>query len=662
MSYVKWLLFILLIIVVTNLSPSATAQPHYGCFGSNYTSNSTYATNLFSLLPSLSSNINNFGFYNASQGQSSDPAYASALCRGDSQPDSCRACIQNATSELSSLCMNRRQGVLFKDACTLRYSDEPLYGVVSNAYLILGRAAATFSNPDQFKASLGTLLDDLRGQAAEGASLIKVAAGNRTVSDSTMTTIFGLLQCMPDLSMEDCSSCLGGLVQRIPQCCNSSSFVRMLVPSCTLQYQLDSFYNITRIEQVRAMMSAPPPRLVAPTPSPPGKRDENRTPTIILIVVPISFGLVLGVCLYIFLRKRLKKKPQDMIADDDEISTVESLLYDFAKVKTATNNFSDSNKLGEGGFGVVYKGKLQNGQEMAVKRLSKNSGQGDQEFKNEVLLMAKLQHRNLVRLLGFSLQGAERLLIYEYVRNGSLDCFIFDPIKRLLIDWEMRYKIIREIARGLVYLHNDSGFRIIHRDLKAGNILLDRDMNPKIADFGMARLFVQDESGNNTGRIVGTFGYMAPEYARHGQISVKLDVFSFGVLVLEIISGQKNGSFRNAENGESVEYMLSFAWRNWREGTAKKMIDPVLMSTWSSLRDMLRCIHIGLLCVQENVADRPTMASVLVMLSSFSVTLSVPSKPAFFMRSNDISTSTEMEFSKSSESKNDASISELYPR
>ncbi|KAJ0830209.1 putative protein kinase RLK-Pelle-DLSV family [Helianthus annuus] len=292
--------------------------------------------------------------------------------------------------------------------------------------------------------------------------------------------------------------------------------------------------------------------------------------------------------------------------DANEISTAESLQYSFGIIKAATNDFSENNKLGQGGFGLVYKGKLQNGQEIAVKRLSRDSGQGEQEFKNEVLLLARLQHRNLVRLLGFSLQGSERLLMYEFVQNASLDKFIFDPTKRVVLDWERRYKILGGVAKGLLYLHEDSRLKIIHRDLKASNILLDSQMIPKIADFGMARLFTPEETQANTSRIVGTYGYMAPEYAMHGQFSVKSDVFSFGVL----------------------------AWKSWRDGTASSLIDPVLRDGSNSLRDMIRCIHIGLLCVQEDLNERPTMASVVLMLSSLSLTLPVPSEPAFFVHTN----------------------------
>ncbi|KAF5761222.1 putative protein kinase RLK-Pelle-DLSV family [Helianthus annuus] len=187
-----------------------------------------------------------------------------------------------------------------------------------------------------------------------------------------------------------------------------------------------------------------------------------------------------------------------------DIGVAEPLQYNFSAIKAATNDFSEDNKLGRGGFGAVYKGTLIDGNEIAVKRLARNSQQGDVEFKKEVFLVLKLQHRNLIRLLGYSIEGKERLLIYEFLPNGSLNQFIFDPTKRKLLDWEIRYNIIKGIAKGLLYLHEDSRLRMIHRDMKASNVLLDAEMNPKIADFGLARLFKHEETHGDTGRIVGT--------------------------------------------------------------------------------------------------------------------------------------------------------------
>ncbi|XP_030451971.2 cysteine-rich receptor-like protein kinase 10 [Syzygium oleosum] len=339
----------------------------------------------------------------------------------------------------------------------------------------------------------------------------------------------------------------------------------------------------------------------------------------------------------------------------DEISTAESLQFDFGTIRAATDNFSDSKKLGQGGFGAVYMGQLSNGQEIAVKRLSQNSSQGELEFKNEVMLLARLQHRNLVRLLGFCLEGVEQLLIYEFMPNSSLDQFIFDPLKRANLNWDRRHKIIMGVARGMLYLHEDSRLRIIHRDLKASNILLDSDMNPKISDFGMARLFELDQTRAETNRIVGTYGYMAPEYVIHGTFSVKSDVFSFGVLVLEIVSGQKNTFYHM---GDDIEALIGYVWKNWREGSISNIIDPSISS--GSSTEIARCIHIGLLCVQEDVASRPTMTSVLLMLNSHSVSLQVPSRPALFMHSG---IEFDMHRSKSNQlSKNEAFMIEPYPQ
>lgn len=373
---------------------------------------------------------------------------------------------------------------------------------------------------------------------------------------------------------------------------------------------------------------------------------------------------------FLFLKKRSKEAYGVVVdeTDGNNMSAVESIQYSFSEIEAATNNFSIDHKIGEGGFGDVYKGTLPNGQEVAVKRLSRTSFQGVEEFKNEISLVAKLQHRNLVRLLGFSFQGDEKILIYEFVPNKSLDYFLFDPEKQSMLDWSRRQKIIGGIAKGLLYLHEDSRLRIIHRDLKASNILLDANMNPKIADFGMARIFGVDQSEEKTSRIVGTYGYMPPEYAMHGQFSVKSDVYSFGVLLLEIISGKKNSSFYQYELGE--DDLLSYAWKNWRDGTPLALFDPDRLGDSNHARnEILQYIHVGLLCVQEDVEQRPTMASVVLMLSSRSVTLAAPHHPAFVAHTK-TETRPIMDFEESHKSTtksvpasvNETSITELYPR
>ncbi|KAK7328008.1 hypothetical protein VNO77_22102 [Canavalia gladiata] len=313
-------------------------------------------------------------------------------------------------------------------------------------------------------------------------------------------------------------------------------------------------------------------------------------------------------------------------SDERKMDDLELPLFDFSTIKEATNYFSLANKLGEGGFGSVYRGKLMNGQEIAVKRLSTNSGQGSEEFKNEVRSIAKVQHRNLVRLFGCCIEKDEKMLILEYMENNSLDSILFDKAKSSQLDWPMRFNIICGIAKGLVYLHHDSRFRIIHRDLKASNILLDGEMNPKISDFGIARIFGNDQTQANTRRVVGTYGYMSPEYAMGGYFSVKSDVFSFGVLVLEIISGKKNRGFYSSDDIN----LLGHAWRIWKDENALELIDSSFADSYS-VAEVLRCIHVGLICVQERAEDRPTMSSVVLMLNSETASLPQPKHPGFVL-------------------------------
>ncbi|KAL6556458.1 hypothetical protein OROGR_005746 [Orobanche gracilis] len=304
-------------------------------------------------------------------------------------------------------------------------------------------------------------------------------------------------------------------------------------------------------------------------------------------------------------------------------------LFTYASIQSATHNFSSDYKLGQGGFGPVYKGKTPEGQDIAVKLLSRQSGQGLLEFKTELILISKLQHVNLVKLIGFCIHGDDKIIIYDYMHNKSLDCFLFSPSEEQL-DWRKRVDIIEGIAQGLLYLHKYSRVRIIHRDLKPSNILLDKNMIPKISDFGLARIFKQDISEANTNRRVGTYGYMAPEYAMQGIFSVKSDIYSFGVLVLEIVSGRKNNSFHEVEGPLSL---VEYAWGLWRSDSALELMDPTLRNSYI-LDQVQRCIHIGLLCVENHAVDRPTIEDVILMLKNEMTNLPMPKTPAFITRNS----------------------------
>ncbi|CAL5405751.1 unnamed protein product [Camellia sinensis] len=344
----------------------------------------------------------------------------------------------------------------------------------------------------------------------------------------------------------------------------------------------------------------------------------------------------------LYVRKRKKKNLQlhteernlahnskQSYTNQIEKEDLELPLFDFATIANSTNQFSIDNKLGVGGFGPVFKGRLEDGQEIAVKGLSKYSRQGVDEFKTEVSCIAKLQHRNVVKLLGCCIQEEEKMLIYEFMPNKSLDFFIFDESRKTLLDWPKRFHIIIGIVRGLLYLHQDSRLRIIHRDLKASNILLDIEMNPKISDFGMARIFGGNEIEGNTEKVVGTYGYMSPEYVVNGLFSVKSDVFSFGVLVLEIVSGKRNKGFFHPDHHLNL---LGHAWRLYKEDRSMELIDEAARDK-CCLSEALRSIHVGLLCVQQHPKDRPTMSSVVLMLGSEDA-LPLPKQPGFFTERN----------------------------
>ncbi|XP_054787225.1 cysteine-rich receptor-like protein kinase 44 isoform X3 [Prosopis cineraria] len=645
-----------------------TAQPdlrYAYCFNrGNYTNTSTYQSSFNILVSEITSNTQiDYGFYNFSHGQDPDRVSLIGLCRGDVKPNECRSCLNNASILVPKSCPNQKEAMGGYDECFLRYSNRSIFGVMETdaSYYLWNLDNAT--EADMYNQVVNDLLGALRDQAASGDSLHKYAAGTNT---GNFQTVWGAVQCTPDLSQQDCFDCLTKAISEFLNCCTTKRGARVIKPSCNVRYENFRFY------EPMAKDSPPPPSPSLPPPTSASKGDNKTSRTIIATVVPIAAIIILLISIFIYFRMRKPRETIELLfAADDEIKPTDSLQLDFETIRNATDNFSGANKLGQGGFGPVYKGKLYNGEEVAVKRLSKNSGQGDIEFKNEVMLVAKLQHRNLVRLLGFCLERRERLLVYEFLPNKSLDYLLFDPTQRVQMNWEIRYKIIVGIARGLLYLHEDSRLRIIHRDLKASNILLDEELNPKISDFGMARLFVVDQTQSNTSRIVGTYGYMAPEYLIRGQFSMKSDVFSFGVIVLEIISGKKNSATFHGEN--SHDDLIGFAWKNWREGATSNIIDLVLSS--GSRNEIMRCIHIGLLCVQENVADRPTMASVSLMLSSHSLSLPLPSQPPFLMNSRSLSEMNSREYSsfgttRSSErrsnyveaSKNEVSITELYPR
>ncbi|KAK7269971.1 hypothetical protein RIF29_22798 [Crotalaria pallida] len=621
---------ILIIISFLNLAITEAQFPtyvyHICSTDITTTANSPFQLNLHILFSYLSSNAtgDNNEFYDSTVAGTnpSDTVYGIFMCRGDLP--SCRQCVVNATDKLSSECSLSKAAVIWYDECMVRYNNTLFFSTMAIAPGVsLLKESNNISNK-----TVELLFDTMNKTADEAANASilakKFATKQANISSSGFQKLYCLTQCTPDLSPKDCRECLNEAIWSLPWCCEGKQGGRVLFSSCNIRYELFPFY--------RSVTPPPTPAASGLVPSTnnssSGENKKGPTQTIILIVISIIVSIILFSFCCFWLRRKSQKGYSVILKEifGGESTAFEGLQFDLAIIEVATNNFSQQNKIGTGGFGEVYRGILPDGRNVAVKRLSTNSRQGSIEFKNEVLLIAKLQHRNLVAFIGFCLQEQEKILIYEYVPNRSLDYFLFDTQQQKL-SWHERYKIIGGTALGILYLHEHSRLKVVHRDLKPSNILLDENMNPKISDFGMARIVDIDQDQGATNKIVGTYGYISPEYAMFGQYSEKSDVFSFGVMVLEIITGQKNvKSYKHTAD----DLIISYVWKQWENQTPVSILDPNMEENYSEY-EVLKCIQIGLLCVQENPNARPTMGTIVSYLNNDSLELPTPKQPAFFL-------------------------------
>ncbi|KAF5474703.1 hypothetical protein F2P56_006578 [Juglans regia] len=353
---------------------------------------------------------------------------------------------------------------------------------------------ATFSQNSLYNSSLDSLISYLSSNVTR----------NIEFYNTTSDPVYGLFLCYGDVTSQMCRACVAAATKELAAKCSREK-VAVIWISVNRRRRQKRSKNRQRKKQNLS-----------------SNNSRHCCPKAAMMLLVLSYSFLTRRSARMKLNEEKGssfEKPDHILTYNaaneiaKEIATADCLQFDFGTIEAATNKFSNDKKLGSGGFGEVYKATLPTGQEIAVKRLWRSSGQGVDRFKNEVVLAAKLQHKNLTALLGFCLEGEEKILIYEFLPNKGLDYFLYDPERQGQLDWSRRYKIIVGIARGILYLHEDSRLRIIHRDLKASNILLDGDMNPKISDFGMAKIFGVDQTQGKTRRIAGTFGYMSPEYA-----------------------------------------------------------------------------------------------------------------------------------------------------
>nr|GEW18647.1 cysteine-rich receptor-like protein kinase 2 [Tanacetum cinerariifolium] len=532
-------------------------------------------------------------------------------CYGDLSTSECLLCIAEARTTLPS-CLPNVGGRVYLRGCFMRFRNYTFFGELTG-------------EKDRTICENNTQKSDAFGQSASKAVLQAVetapnsqgrhAGTQAIVTGSSNESAYATGDCWSSLDVEACRQCLQTASTSMLGCLPWSGGYA-LYTGCYMRYSDTILSNPDGNDQKR--------------------RSKGKTLTIVISVSSVVAFIVASILALFAWKHRIESK-RKQASDDTKLLDIvisSSLNFKYSTIEKATSSFGEANKLGQGGFGTVYKGVLPNGREIAAKRLFVNHQHRAGDFYHEVNIISSVNHKNLVKLVGFSCLGPESVLIYEYLPNKSLDHFIFDAVKGKELNWEKRFLIIVGTAEGLAYLHENSKTRIIHRDIKAANILLDSRLCAKIADFGLARSYEEDKNHISTG-IAGTLGYMAPEYIAHGQLTEKVDVYSFGVLILEVVTGKPN---RAIHTSEYIHNLVSLVWEQFNQGSVEELFDPNLMLQNHTDNDVKKeiqsVVHIGLLCTQEVPSLRPTMSMALQMLSKNIKPLPMPTYPPFTSHSN----------------------------
>ncbi|XP_028772311.1 cysteine-rich receptor-like protein kinase 42 [Neltuma alba] len=567
-------------------------------------------------MQSLSQTITSQNWASHSLNLSSLPIFGFAQCFRDLSHTDCLLCYAASRTKLPR-CLPSLSARIYLDGCFLRYDNYSFYSEAIDPVRDTLNCSSSYGVVEdergerrEFEKSVGDVLDNVvRVSLGEGLGFGVGEVGG----------VYALAQCWKTLRSDECGICLRKAARDVRGCLPKREG-RALNAGCYLRYSTRKFYNEAGEEEK-------------------GQKGSFRRGAIIATVLSAAAVVMLFLSAFYVVLSRLSKRKKDKESNYlGQISisiNKSSLNFKYETLEKATDYFNSSRKIGQGGAGSVFKGTLANGRVVAVKRLVFNTRQWVDDFFNEVNLISGIGHKNLVKLLGCSIEGPESLLVYEYLPNKSLDQFIFEKSKSQILNWKQRLNIIIGIAEGLAYLHAGSNLRIIHRDIKSSNILLDENLTPKIADFGLARCFAADKTHLSTG-IAGTLGYMAPEYLIRGQLTDKADVYSFGVLVLEILCGRRNNVFR-----EDSGSLLQTVWKLYRSNRLHEAVDPCLGDDFAAA-ELSRVLHIGLLCTQASASLRPTMEEVVELLSNSNVDVSVPNQPPF------LSTGTGLPNSESS--------------
>ncbi|KAI5408199.1 cold-responsive protein kinase 1 [Lathyrus oleraceus] len=608
---------------VTQADPQ-TRLINKGCSQYNATNLSNFYQNLNATFSDLKSQVGNENkhFATAQSAKGANPVYALFQCRNYLSNSDCAACFTVAVAQIRNCSAGSNGARVIYDGCFLRYESNGFFDQTTLPGNSMICGTQTANGAAAFTAAAQQVLMNLQTATPKITGFF---AATKTPVSGTGNAIYAIAQCAESVTQSGCLDCLTVGFNNI-QSCFPNTDGRAFDAGCFMRYSETSFFADNQTIDITPFL----------------KQGSSKKGAIIGgIVGGVALIVIILIALFVWLRlyKKPKRHHRGDILGATELKG--PLTYRYNDLKSATKNFNEENKLGEGGFGDVYKGTLKNGKVVAVKKLILgHSGKMDEQFESEVKLISNVHHRNLVRLLGCCSKGQERILVYEYMANNSLDRFLFGE-KKGSLNWIQRYDIILGTARGLAYLHEDFHVCIIHRDIKTNNILLDDDLQPKIADFGLARLLPEDQSHLST-RFAGTLGYTAPEYAIHGQLSVKADTYSFGVVVLEIVSGQKSSELRDDADGE---FLLQKAWKLYEEERHLELVDKTLNTSDYDAQEVKKVIEIALLCTQATAATRPTMSEVVVLLKSKNFVEHMKPTMPVFVNSNlrprtDTSTST----------------------
>ncbi|XP_031107947.1 cold-responsive protein kinase 1-like [Ipomoea triloba] len=535
------------------------------------------------------------------------PAYVMVQCRNYLSTADCVACYDAAVSVIRS-CNAANGGRVIFDGCFLRYESNNFYDQTTLPGNVEICGNRTVRQQDAFNTSVQKLLNELL-LATPRINGFYAAAKQGESGGGGASTTYAVAQCAETVSESGCRDCLAVASKNIQGCLPKFADGRAVDAGCFLRYSDTAFFADNQTTDITPFLGG-------------GSSSGKRKAIIGGVVGGVGLILVLGAIFLLYQRSRKPKAAKRAnILGATELRGPEP--YRYKDLRAATKDFSDETKLGEGGFGDVYKGTLKNGDVVAVKKLATISNRVKADFETEVRLITNVHHRNLIRLLGCSAKGEELLLVYEYMANGSLDKYIYGE-KRGMLNWKQRFDIIFGTARGLAYLHDQFHVCIIHRDIKSSNILLDDDFQPKIADFGLARLLPENQSHLST-KFAGTLGYTAPEYAIRGHLTEKVDTYSFGVVVLEIVSGRRSSDIQLEP---VTEYLLEQAWKLYENDEHLELVDESLDPNEYNPEEVKRILEIALKCTQSPSNLRPSMSEVVVMLSSDgSIMQTPPSRP-----------------------------------